>query len=326
MVLHPFHCRGYVQFPWDFEYKCTICQRTQIQYPTLSFCTFILGISFFPCTYIFQNGTFIHSWKIMTYKERIDTIPSLWACIFISFLFQSVHSSPKPEQQQCKPQCFILYKECQVIFPMNMIWSDSLNCRKLHFPLPIHPPLVPRQKALACVLLMHLPKSKISILDETETLGLIQHQRKGCKLTEPCALLQQLWCVGWRVSPATARSSVLSAQTCSRLAPKCSSRTAPRGTTGQELCWGWGCWTGTTKPCSSQINLLHILTEDSICTLNPRVCFSHCKCTSVWMEQSGQWPLKLPFGGGGTGAKLCSQQSALNIHAFLVHSHKADEH
>lgn len=46
-----------------------------------------------------------NSWKI-THLQKEDQYHSysLWACIFISFLFQSVHSSLKPEQQQCKPQ------------------------------------------------------------------------------------------------------------------------------------------------------------------------------------------------------------------------------
>lgn len=52
------------------------------------------------------------------------------------------------------------------------------------------------------------------------------------------------------------------------------------------------------------------------------------------MEQNGQWHLRFLIWGRGGGEKTAElysarsqpQESALNIHAFLVHSSKADEH
>lgn len=132
-----------------------------------------------------------------------------------------------------------------------------------------------------CVLLMHLPKSQIfSILTDTEIPESFNtmSKKQRCKLTKFSAILQWLWSACLCASLAAARSSALCAQC--RAAAKPAEGWHPnaargehwllkRETTGQVLRWVRGCWTATTTPCSSQINFLTNLIEDSICTLKP---------------------------------------------------------
>lgn len=91
--------------------------------------------------------------------------------------------------------------------PMDVIRSDSLNCSKRHLPLAIHLLPLPHRRSTASVLLMHLPKSQTSsILTDTETPGSCNttSKQQRCKLTKFCAILQWLWPVCLRVSPAAA--------------------------------------------------------------------------------------------------------------------------
>lgn len=128
----------------------------------------------------------------------------------------------------------------------------------------------------------------------------MQYQRMVCKLIKSRALLQELCSVGWCVSLGSARSSVLPAQ--HKLLPKLQQagtrKQSRESTTGQVPCWGWGCWTGT-KHFSSQH--FGYFTRGQHLHIKPNNLFQQSKCTCVWMEQSGQWALRLPSGGGGTG-------------------------
>lgn len=139
----------------------------------------------------------------------------------------------------------------------------------------------PPVSCCSCVLLTHLPKTRIfSILTDTEIPGSFSttSKKQRCKLTKFAARSQWLWSACLCASLAAARSAALCAQCQAAAKPaegwhpnaaRGEYRLLKRETTGQGLRWVRGCWTATTTPCSSQINFLTNLIEDSICTLKP---------------------------------------------------------
>lgn len=178
------------------------------------------------------------------------------------------------------------------------------------FPTAPPPPLLPWQRSPACAFWCIYPKVKSQFWMKLRLWGvLVQHQRIGCMLSKSCALLQELWSAGCCVCLTTASSSVLSAQ--HQLLPnlqQAGTQMQLKESTEREELQGKcssGCGAVGQGPWNHAFSNQHFgyFNREQHLHIKHRICFSHSKCTSVWMEQSGQMSLRLPFGGGGRGAK-----------------------
>lgn len=185
MVLHPFHYRDCVQFPWDFEYKCSIYQRTQILYPTLSLCTFFLAISFFPCTHFFQNEFHVQlKNNDFTKRDLILFLVSEHECLYLSYSNQ-FNTLPSLSNNSANPSASYSARNARSFSPW--IWygvtawtggvcishcSSLLCCCHAEGPLLVF---------FWCI----YPKVKSQFWMKQRLWGvLIQHHGMGCKLTK----------------------------------------------------------------------------------------------------------------------------------------------
>lgn len=206
---------------------------------------------------------------------------------------------------------------------MNVIRSDSLNDSTLHLPLATHLLLLPCRRSLPCVLFMHLPQSKIySILTERHTRGSFNTLKRGASwrnLLPCCGSSVVSVCFSSCSQEVCTVPSVTCCQTCRRLASqRClwKALNARERNHSEVLCWLWGCWTETTRPHSSPIKF-YLFSWRTASALSMS---AWSRMVDVFEKEEEKKPAELCSAGSQP------QHSALNIHAFLVRSSKADKH